>query len=60
MGGLTMSTLATLLIVPAIFVFVVGKATRHSISVHPDDTESPYYDPPEDSSETPTAVEAST
>ncbi len=48
MGGLTMSTLATLLIVPAIFVFVVGKATRHSISVHPDDAESPYYDPPEE------------
>jgi multidrug efflux pump subunit AcrB len=47
-GGLTMSTFTTLLIVPAVFAFVVGEAKRHSLSVHPDDAESPYFDPPED------------
>ncbi len=40
-GGLIMSTIATLLIVPSIFALVLGNSTRHSVSVHPDDAESP-------------------
>jgi multidrug efflux pump subunit AcrB len=44
-GGLVCSTIATLLIVPSIFVVVMGRLTPHSLSVHPDDPESPHYDP---------------
>jgi multidrug efflux pump subunit AcrB len=44
-GGLVCSTFATLLIVPAIFVVVMGRQSPHSLSVHPDDPESPHYDP---------------
>lgn len=44
-GGLVCSTCATLFIVPAIFVVVMGHASPHSLSVHPDDPESPHYDP---------------
>jgi Cu/Ag efflux pump CusA len=44
-GGLVCSTFATLLVVPAIFVVVMGKQSPHSMSVHPDDPESPHYDP---------------
>ena len=43
-GGLIMSTLATLLIVPAIFALVLGNSQRKSVSVHPDDADSRYYD----------------
>jgi len=45
MGGLICSTLATLLVAPAIFVVVMGRASPHSLSVHPDDPESVHYDP---------------
>ena len=44
-GGLVCSTFATLLVVPSIFVVVMGRQSPHSISVHPDDPESPHYDP---------------
>jgi multidrug efflux pump subunit AcrB len=44
-GGLVCSTFATLLVVPAIFVVVMGRQSPHSLSVHPDDPESPHYDP---------------
>jgi multidrug efflux pump subunit AcrB len=44
-GGLVCSTFATLLVVPAIFVVVMGRLSPHSLSVHPDDPESPHYDP---------------
>ncbi|MGD9721988.1 MAG: efflux RND transporter permease subunit [Pirellulales bacterium] len=44
-GGLLMSTLAALLIVPAIFALVLGSSQHHSLSVHPDDHESRHYDP---------------
>lgn len=44
-GGLVCSTLATLLVVPAIFTVVMGRSTPHSVSVHPDDPESKHYDP---------------
>jgi multidrug efflux pump subunit AcrB len=44
-GGLVMSTLATLLVVPPIFVVVMGSRVASSPSVAPDDPESPHYDP---------------
>jgi multidrug efflux pump subunit AcrB len=44
-GGLVCSTLATLLVVPAIFTLVMGRSTPHSVSLHPDDPESKHYDP---------------
>jgi len=53
-GGLVMSTLATLLIVPAVFAVVMGSSKPRSLSVHPDDPDSQHYDlqdksqPPED------------
>jgi multidrug efflux pump subunit AcrB len=46
-GGLLMSTVATLLVVPSVFALVLGSSKRHSLSVHPDDAESPFYDPPQ-------------
>jgi H+/gluconate symporter-like permease len=47
-GGLIMSTLATLLVVPAVFSLVLGSSHRHSLSVHPDDKDSSYYAPLEE------------
>ncbi|MBI2825251.1 MAG: efflux RND transporter permease subunit [Planctomycetia bacterium] len=44
-GGLVCSTFATLLVVPAIFAVVMGGIRPRSLSVHPDDPESPHYDP---------------
>lgn len=44
-GGLVLSTFCTLLIVPSMFVVVIGNRTAHSPSVHPDDPESKHYDP---------------
>jgi multidrug efflux pump subunit AcrB len=44
-GGLVFSTLATLLIVPALFAVVMGRIRPRSVSIHPDDPESPHYDP---------------
>src|SRR4029077_2631908 len=44
-GGLVCSTCATLFIVPAIFVVVMGHLSPRSLSVHPDDPESSHYDP---------------
>ncbi len=44
-GGLVMSTFATLLIVPAIFSVVIGAKKYGSTSVYPDDQESTHYDP---------------
>src|SRR5262245_12100592 len=44
-GGLVMSTFATLLVVPSIFAVVVGSKVARSPSVYPDDPESSYYDP---------------
>jgi multidrug efflux pump subunit AcrB len=44
-GGLLMSTVATLLVVPAIFAVVIGKRTPRSPSIYPDDPDSPHYDP---------------
>ena len=44
-GGLVMSTFATLLVVPSIFAIVIGKKKARSPSIYPDDPESAHYDP---------------
>ncbi len=45
-GGLVMSTVATLLIVPSIFAIVIGKKKAVSSSIHPDDPDSEHFVPP--------------
>ncbi len=45
-GGLLMSTFATLLIVPSIFAVVVGRREARSPSIHPDDPASAHYHAP--------------
>jgi multidrug efflux pump subunit AcrB len=44
-GGLVMSTFATLLVVPSIFALVIGKKVARSPSIYPDDPQSSHYDP---------------
>jgi multidrug efflux pump subunit AcrB len=44
-GGLVMSTFATLLVVPSIFAVVIGRQAASSPSIYPDDPQSAYYDP---------------
>jgi multidrug efflux pump subunit AcrB len=44
-GGLVMSTFATLVVIPAIFTVVIGRRAHRSPSIYPDDRESAYYDP---------------
>jgi multidrug efflux pump subunit AcrB len=44
-GGLVMSTFATLLVLPSIFAVVIGKKEARSPSLYPDNPESKYYDP---------------
>ena len=44
-GGLVMSTFATLLFVPSIFAVVIGKKSATSPSIHPADPDSRYYSP---------------
>jgi multidrug efflux pump subunit AcrB len=44
-GGLVCSTFCTLLIVPSLFVIIIGDRKARSPSVHPDDPESNHYDP---------------
>ena len=44
-GGLVMSTFATLLVVPSIFALVIGRQVARSPSIYPDDPESAHYDP---------------
>jgi len=44
-GGLVMSSLATLLVVPSIFALVIGRKTHSSPSIYPDDRESAQFDP---------------
>jgi Cu/Ag efflux pump CusA len=44
-GGLVMSTFATLLVLPSVFALVIGKREARSPSIYPDDPESKYYDP---------------
>jgi Cu/Ag efflux pump CusA len=44
-GGLVMSTFATLLVLPSIFAVVIGKRVARSPSIYPDDRDSSHYDP---------------
>ena len=44
-GGLVMSTFATLLILPSIFAVVIGTKVARSPSIYPGDRDSRYYDP---------------
>ena len=44
-GGLVMSTVATLLVVPSIFALVIGRSKARTPSIYPNDPESPHYDP---------------
>jgi multidrug efflux pump subunit AcrB len=44
-GGLVMSTFATLLVLPSIFAVVIGKNEHRSPSIYPNDPDSPHYDP---------------
>ena len=44
-GGLVMSTFATLLVLPSIFAIVIGRKVAHSPSIYPDDRDSTHYDP---------------
>jgi multidrug efflux pump subunit AcrB len=44
-GGLVMSTFATLLIVPSIFAVVIGRSKSRSPSIYPADPDSTHYDP---------------
>ncbi len=44
-GGLVMSTFATLLVIPSIFALLIGGAVARSPSIYPDDPESSRYDP---------------
>ncbi len=44
-GGLVMSTFATLLVVPSIFAMVIGNQVARSPSTYPGDPESRHYDP---------------
>ena len=44
-GGLVMSTFATLLVVPSIFALILGSKKYASTSVYPDDEDSAHYDP---------------
>jgi predicted RND superfamily exporter protein len=44
-GGLVMSTFATLLVLPSIFALVIGKRQPRSPSLYPGNPESAHYDP---------------
>src|SRR5207249_4247016 len=44
-GGLVVSTFATLLIVPSVFALLMGQRAARSPSLHPDDPASSHYDP---------------
>jgi multidrug efflux pump subunit AcrB len=43
-GGLVMSTVATLLVLPSIFAVVIGRKVFRSPSIYPDDRDSTHYD----------------
>ncbi len=45
-GGLAASTLATLLVLPAVYVLLQGRSTPRSVSLDPNDPHSPHYVPP--------------
>jgi Cu/Ag efflux pump CusA len=43
-GGLAAATLATLIVLPAVFTIVQGRSGTRSVSLDPDDPESQYHD----------------
>jgi multidrug efflux pump subunit AcrB len=44
-GGLVMSTFATLLVLPSVFAIVIGRRVARSPSIYPADPSSIYHDP---------------
>lgn len=48
-GGLLLSTFATLTFLPAIYSILQQKASTHSLSLNPDDPSSRYYESPQQS-----------
>ena len=44
-GGLVMSTFATLLVLPSVFALVIGRKEARSPSLCPENPESAHYDP---------------
>jgi multidrug efflux pump subunit AcrB len=44
-GGMAFATFATLLVLPAVFTFLLGGASNKSPSLDPDDPESSHFDP---------------
>jgi multidrug efflux pump subunit AcrB len=57
-GGLFVSTFATLLILPALFSIVMGHGKFVSPSLHPDDPSSKHYAPAQTSQEAQASQEA--
>ena len=43
LGGLSASTLATLTVLPTIFAAVLGSGSVGSVSLDPEDPQSPYF-----------------
>jgi multidrug efflux pump subunit AcrB len=43
-GGLLAATLTTLFVLPALFAVIQGRAGTRSVSLDPDDSDSPYFD----------------
>ncbi len=48
-GGLLLSTFATLTFLPAMYSILQGRASHHSLSLNPDDPSSRYYEQPQHS-----------
>jgi multidrug efflux pump subunit AcrB len=44
-GGMALATFATLLVLPAVFALLLGRASSQSPSLDPDDPQSTHYDP---------------
>jgi hypothetical protein len=44
-GGLIMSTFATLLVLPSLFAILIGRRVARSPSLYPEDHDSAHYDP---------------
>jgi hypothetical protein len=44
-GGMVLATFATLLVLPAVFTLLLGRASNQSPSLDPDDPASIHYDP---------------
>jgi multidrug efflux pump subunit AcrB len=44
-GGLAVATFATLFILPSVFAVIQGRSSTRSVSLDPDDPESPNFDP---------------